>query len=316
MARYYLELFSGFGGWALGAYWAGQRFHGHWFSEIDRYPVELYRLRFPDAVGLGDIRNIRGEDLPDGDWYVSGSFPCTSISVAGKREGIRVGNESGLWFEYARIIRELRPRFALVENVGNITGAGLDIVLSDLSEARYSCVWFDIWASDVGAPHKRDRVWIVAYPDEFRRDWGSVIAGVSGKAFSWRGQEGIGGGSTNGLEGSGAESGVMAGGFPVSHSYGARSQGLQDGSFCNPFEGSVVKSGFGGAWVLASRVFPVAHGIPKALGKRGLSRDEIESQGYATHARKQLKGFGNAILPQIAELLWRAVAAAEEGFGK
>ena len=165
MKRYFLDLFSGIGGFALGAYWAGLRFDGHYFSEVDDYAISVYRKRFPDAVPLGDIKGIRGADLPKGDWIIAGGFPCQDISVAGKGAGL-AGARSGLWYEYARIIGELRPRFAIMENVGALAFRGLDSVLGSLAKIGYDAEWQDIRASDVGAPHRRERIWIVAYPNE------------------------------------------------------------------------------------------------------------------------------------------------------
>jgi len=89
---------------------------------------------------------------------------CQDISIAGKGAGI-TGERSGLWFEYWRIIRDLRPRFAIMENVGALTFRGLDAVLGSLSEIGYNAEWQDIRASDMGAPHKRERIWIITYPD-------------------------------------------------------------------------------------------------------------------------------------------------------
>lgn len=160
---YFLDLFSGIGGFALGAYWAGLRFDAHYFSEVDDYAIRVYQERFPDAVPIGDIRSIRGADLPAGDWIITGGFPCQDISVAGKGAGLE-GARSGLWFEYARLIGELRPRYAIMENVGALTHRGLDRVLGSLAEIGYDAEWQDIRASDVGAPHRRERIWIVAYP--------------------------------------------------------------------------------------------------------------------------------------------------------
>ena len=164
------------------------KFENHYFSEVDPYCVELYQKRFPDAIALGDIKEIdcdkimvdagRGGGIqPEksgwqagrriGDtsqeWILTGGFPCTDISVAGKGEGIR-GSRSGLWFEYWRLIRELRPRFAIMENVGALTFRGLTDVLGSLAEIGYDAEWQDIRAEDVGAPHRRERIWIVAYP--------------------------------------------------------------------------------------------------------------------------------------------------------
>jgi DNA (cytosine-5)-methyltransferase 1 len=186
----YLDLFAGIGGFALGAYWAGWRFDRHYFSEIDPWCCKLYQQRFPDAVPLGDItkidgkeivRNSRGvgrggesrwgngQEFEDGcsPFILSGGFPCQDLSVAGKGAGI-TGERSGLWFEYARLIGEIRPRYAILENVGAITRRGLDRVLWSLAEVGYSAEWSDIRASDVGAPHRRERIWIVAYPAEQR----------------------------------------------------------------------------------------------------------------------------------------------------
>jgi len=161
--KYFLDLFSGIGGFHLGAQWAGLHFDGYYYSEVDPYAIKVYAKRFPDAVGLGDITKIDGHDLPQGEWIIAGGFPCQDISVAGKGAGLE-GERSGLWFEYARLIGELRPRFAIVENVGALTFRGLDSVLGSLAEIGYDCEWRDIRASDVGAPHRRERIWIVAYP--------------------------------------------------------------------------------------------------------------------------------------------------------
>jgi len=178
---YYLDLFSGIGGFALGAYWAGWRFDEHYFSEVDDYCVKLYSQRFKDAHSLGDIRTISTMGMPQGDWIITGGFPCQDISVAGKGEGIS-GARSGLWFEMWRIIRILRPRFVIIENVGAITFRGLDSVLSSLAEIGYDAEWQDIRASDVGAPHKRERIWIVAYPASRRCERGrSHKVGTTGQ---------------------------------------------------------------------------------------------------------------------------------------
>jgi len=162
---YYLDLFAGIGGFALGAYWSGLRFEKHYFSEIDSYCVKLYQMRFPEAIFLGDIRKIDTSMLPIGSWIITGGFPCQNISIAGKGKGIE-GERSGLWFEMWCIIRDLRPQYAIIENVGAVTFRGLDRVLGSLAEIGYDAEWQDIRASDVGAPHKRERIWIVAYPSK------------------------------------------------------------------------------------------------------------------------------------------------------
>ena len=167
MKCYYLDLFAGMGGFAVGAAWAGMKFHEHYYSEIDKFCNKLYQKRFPDAVALGDITKIKPEELPEGNWLLSGGFPCTNISVAGNQEGIS-GDQSKLWFEYRRLIRILRPRYAIIENVPGLTISGLDDVLASLASIGYNAEWEIISASDMGAPHKRERIWIVAYPDDKR----------------------------------------------------------------------------------------------------------------------------------------------------
>ncbi len=163
----YIDLFSGIGGFALGAYKAGFKVDNHFYSEIDKFGIELYKKRFPDSICLGDITKINTNELKEkypGEWVITGGFPCQDISIAGKGAGLD-GERSGLWFEMWRIIRELRPKFVIAENVSAITFRGLDRVLSSLAEIGYDVEWQCIRASDLGAPHRRERIWIVAYPN-------------------------------------------------------------------------------------------------------------------------------------------------------
>jgi DNA (cytosine-5)-methyltransferase 1 len=164
--RYFLDLFSGIGGFALGAKWAGMSFDAHYFSEVDEYAISIYKKQFPDAIGLGDIRQIDYSRLPAGDWFVSGGFPCQPHSVAGLKRAAK--DERDLWPECRRMLRELRPRAALFENVaGLLTSDGgrfFGGILSDIQQSGYACEWKIISAKSIGAPHKRERVWLVAYP--------------------------------------------------------------------------------------------------------------------------------------------------------
>jgi DNA (cytosine-5)-methyltransferase 1 len=181
----FLDLFLGIGGFALGAYWAGMRFDNHYYSEVDDYAIKVYGKRFPDSIGLGDIKQIRGADLPKGEWIIAGGFPCQDISVAGKGAGL-AGERSGLWYEYARIIGELRPRYAIMENVGALSFRGLDAVLASLAEIGYNAEWQDIRASDVGAPHKRERIWIIAYPVQNGCKYTVPELGLSENTETWK----------------------------------------------------------------------------------------------------------------------------------
>ena len=168
----YLDLFHGIGGFALGAHWAGMKFDNHFCSDIEPFAVELYKKRFPDSIQLGDITKIDWEKLKEdypGEWIISGGFPCQDISVAGKGRGLIDENtgektRSGLWYDYQKGINILRPRYAIMENVAALITRGLDDVLRSLSEIGYNAEWQSIKASDVGAPHRRDRVWIISYP--------------------------------------------------------------------------------------------------------------------------------------------------------
>jgi DNA (cytosine-5)-methyltransferase 1 len=98
--------------------------------------------------------------LPD---VICGGFPCQDVSNAGKRKGIH-GERSGLWTEFARIIGRLSPKYAIIENSAGIASRGLDLVIRDLAEMRYDAEWFRLRASSFGAAHRRERVYIVAYP--------------------------------------------------------------------------------------------------------------------------------------------------------
>lgn len=163
----YIDIFSGIGGFALGAYMAGVKFKKHFAIENNKYCIELYQKRFPDSIQLGDITkiNIGGLLKQYGKkWITTGGFPCQDISIAGKGAGIIEGERSGLWFNYRQIIRDLRPEIAIMENVSALSFRGLDTVLGSLAEIGYNAEWQNISAEEVGAPHKRERLWIVAYP--------------------------------------------------------------------------------------------------------------------------------------------------------
>jgi DNA (cytosine-5)-methyltransferase 1 len=153
------SLFSGIGGFDLGFERAGIK--TVWQVEIEPYCRAVLAKHFPDAKLYDDIRTCGLANLERVD-ILSGGFPCQDISNAGKRAGID-GERSGLWSEYARLIRELRPRFVVVENVAALLHRGMERVLGDLAACGYDAEWQSIRASDVGAPHRRERIWIVAY---------------------------------------------------------------------------------------------------------------------------------------------------------
>lgn len=156
-----LDLFSGIGGFSLGLERTGG-FKTVAFCEINPFCRAVLAKHWPAVPCYEDVRTLNGADV-DGIDVICGGFPCQDISTAGKGAGI-TGERSGLWREYARLIGEIRPRYVIVENVAALLGRGLGTVLGDLAALGYDSEWDCIPASAVGAPHRRDRIWIVAYP--------------------------------------------------------------------------------------------------------------------------------------------------------
>lgn len=153
------SLFSGIGGFDLGFERAGMR--SVWQAEIDPFASAVLRKHWPKVINHGDIRKIVDPEPVD---VLCGGFPCQDISVAGKGAGI-TGARSGLWSEYARLVRELRPRWVVAENVPALRTRGYDRVHDDLEAAGYTVQAFVVGADDIGAPHRRKRVWIIAHTD-------------------------------------------------------------------------------------------------------------------------------------------------------
>ncbi len=162
-----LDLFAGIGGFALGARLAGVPVVSHFYSEIDPYAQQVYTKNFPTATALGDVRSIDGQQLRrahPGRWLLCGGFPCQDLSYSGFRRGIAAGQRSGLWWEMHRVIRELQPDLVIAENVPGLQDRGLDRVLLSLADIGFDAEWDVVSAAEVGAPHLRKRLWIVAYP--------------------------------------------------------------------------------------------------------------------------------------------------------
>lgn len=163
-----LDLFAGIGGFSISAKWAfGKRANTIGFCEIDEHCCAVLTKRFPGVPIFGDVRDLNRRKINLPIDIVTGGFPCQDISMAGKGVGIE-GERSGLWKEMFRIIGEFRPRFAIIENVSALTHRGLTVVLNDLAKIRYDAEWQCIQANQVGAKHKRERIWIVAYPSSLR----------------------------------------------------------------------------------------------------------------------------------------------------
>jgi DNA (cytosine-5)-methyltransferase 1 len=152
------SLFAGIGGFDLAAQRVG--WTTVWYSEIHPYASAVMAHRFPEAVNLGDVTQITNPPAVD---VLCGGFPCQDISLAGKGGGVAAGARSGLWREFARLIAAVRPSWVVAENVPALRTRGLDIVLRDLDALGYVGEWHCIPAAAVGAPHRRDRIWIVAH---------------------------------------------------------------------------------------------------------------------------------------------------------
>lgn len=191
-----LALFAGGGGLELGLSLAlGDAYRCVCYVERDAYAAATLVARMEDkaldqAPIWDDVSTFDGKPWCSSVDLISGGFPCQDISVAGRREGLVKGNRSGLWFEYARIIGEVRPPLVFVENVSALALRGLDIVLGTLSELGFDAEWLTLGAGDVGAPHQRDRLFLLAHSEkwsgrQFQAEWKRwEVSGRGGKELA------------------------------------------------------------------------------------------------------------------------------------
>jgi len=241
------SLFSGIGGLDLGLEWAG--FETKWFCEIEEFPQKVLKHHWPEVPIYNDVREITADTVIPVD-VIAGGFPCQDISWAGLGRGIdydlseQEGTRSGLWWEMWRVIRDLRPRYVIAENVPALTHRGLDIVLGSLAQIGYDAEWQTISAASVGAPHIRERVFIVAYPHIKRKQYGDNDGGIQGGAKASPARQ--------------MDSGIQDRGALWSERY----EDMQ-------------------------RILCLAHGVSDRVGA--------------------LKGYGNAVVPQVGYLVGRAV---------
>ena len=230
---------------------------------------------------------------------ITGGFPCQDISVAGKQAGISEGTRSGLWSEIVRLIGELSPRYVIVENVANLLsgpsdkrGGWFGRILGDLAECGYDAEWENIPAASVGAPHRRERVWIVAYRgrEGFHQrrgsDWSSeqggqprgnerhgISCGVKKEGKDLRGApQDVADANDAGLQGTKRQGGTGEEGQSIGYAIQRAAQSR-------------------GQWEPEPSVGRVANGVPSRVDR--------------------LKGLGNAVVPQIPELIGRAIMEAE-----
>ena len=171
------SLFSGIGGFELGAEWAGVE--TLWNCEIEDYQRKVLKKNFPNAKQYRDITktsHLRHVDI------ISGGFPCQDISVAGKGEGI-TGKRSGLWSEMYRIIREVRPKYVIIENSPALLFRGFERILCDIFKSGYHAEWQCICNSSFGYPHRRERLYVIAYSNKIGSQGNILIDGSGNKIF-------------------------------------------------------------------------------------------------------------------------------------
>ena len=299
-----LDLFSGIGGFSLGLERTGG-FETVAFCEIEPFPRRVLAKHWPGVPIYEDVRTLTAGHLAaDGISVdvICGGFPCQDISTAGKGAGID-GPRSGLWREYSRLIDELRPDFVFIENVPALRTRGADRVLSDLAALNYAGEPIVVGAIHAGAPHRRQRVWIVAHAggkhshqqhrrwsgssrasptvsDRHGPIWNVANAGSDGRLTRWpcdapQGEE---------------RGQPDRGRFNVSLA-NADIEGLEIEFARNPRQ-CEAPIGSGGQWASEPDVGRVAHGVPSRVDR--------------------LKSLGNAVVPQIPELIGHAILASLE----
>ena len=174
-----LDLFSGIGGFGLGLESTGD-FKVEAFCEIESHCVKVLKSNFSGVPIFNDITKL---NVQSGEYDVfTGGFPCQDISIAGKNNGID-GEKSGLWKDYKRLIKQGKPKYAIIENVFALLGRGLEVILQDLAEIGYDATWTLYDTRYFGKPQRRRRVYIVAVRDGIpQRTWPASASSFLG----WR----------------------------------------------------------------------------------------------------------------------------------
>lgn len=296
-----LHLFAGAGGGILGGQLLGHR--TVCAVEWEPYAQAVLVARqndgsLPPFPIWDDVQTFNGKPWRVVVDVVAGGFPCQDISVAGKGAGI-TGERSGMWTHMARIVGEVRPRFVFVENSPALITRGLGVVLSDLAALGYDCKWTVLGAADVGAPHQRDRLWILAH--SVSQSGGREIHGD--QAIRPQANR-----SSNGLGGSG--DGGRAG--HVAHANGVRElqpQGCQcnerawigDRCLCHASCPDVERQRHQPSGVGAE--FSEIGDASWWATERGLDR---VAHGVA-HRVDRLKAIGNGQVPACAAMAWRTL---------
>jgi DNA (cytosine-5)-methyltransferase 1 len=308
----FVSLFTGIGGLDLGLERAGMNCVAQ--VEIDDFCQKVLRKHWPNVPKYKDVRHVGKHNLPSAD-LICGGFPCQPHSLAGKRRG--AADDRNLWPEYLRIIDELKPAWVLGENVPGIITTILDQVLSDLERLEYTCQTFIIPACGFNAPHKRDRVFIVAHSNF--AEW---------RPLNSEGQHNQGRDDANRLQ----EREKVSGGFITSseawfmaHSEG---DGLQKWERENgqPLRAGESQSGMDIAGICQNEFTANANraGLPEREAYRGTSLGGGREANYwqsepeicimahgVSNRMDRLKSLGNAVVPQVAEFIGRGIVQVE-----
>ena len=277
------SLFAGIGGFDLGFERCGM--NCKWQVEIDDYATRILERHWPDVHRERNIKQCGRHNL---EWVdvICGGFPCQDISYAGKGAGLD-GERSGLFFEAVRVVRELRPRAVVLENVAGLLTRGLDRVLGTLAEIGFDAEWHCIPAAAVGAPHIRDRVFILAYRNSepvspvnakvAELSCGDVANNTSDRR---RKRESHQGGCNQGVEARQERGLSDSSAFPTDTNI-PRLEGQRQVTRRTFAELRDV--GDQGWWAVEPDVGRVAHGVPNRVDR--------------------LRCLGNAIVPQVAEVV-------------
>lgn len=277
-----LDLFSGIGGFSLGLERTGG-FETVAFCEYEPFPRAVLAKHWPNVPCFPDVRELKGSDIDGAVDVICGGYPCQPFSTAGQRRGKE--DDRHLWPEFSRLVAELRPTWVIGENVAGHISMGLDDVLSDLEGQGYACRTFVIPACAVGASHRRDRVWVVGNAGrcaDLRIGSGARRVARNGVVSPERDQK------TNITERSSddvadANDAGLQGRSQAGHFGSKRSR--RDEQFER--RANLPRA----TWKPEPDVGRVAHGVPRRVDR--------------------LKALGNAVVPQIPEMIGRAILAAE-----
>ena len=280
----HLDLFSGIGGFSLGLERTGG-FETVAFCDSDKKTHLVLKKHWPNVPIFDDVSTLKGTDLGTIE-IITGGFPCQDLSVAGKGAGL-AGARSGLWWQFHRLIEETQPKYVIAENVAVLRSRGLDEVLRSLASIGYDAEWHCIPASAVGAPHQRDRIWIVAYPnsDDGRAGSGSKSSEWEAWMESRRSGERFNGESAKQTLAYSSRQGLE--GFGIRAIGTEQEESMSTRSGC--IVGGIAKSDF---WEIEPELGRVADGIPNRLDR--------------------LKQLGNSLVPQIPELIGYAILQKED----